>query len=96
VVISERHANLAALLAQPTEMTVLSCRMNPAEVENCLLEFGDKPIAVPVAHHPQAISVRNSDSTGYKTGTVKPLRVNTTVNDEPVATVARSRMNALH
>jgi ABC-type phosphate transport system substrate-binding protein len=63
VVISERsHRSLAALLAQQTEVMAMSRRMTPTEVGNCLLEFGGKPIALPVAHHTPTILVRNDDS----------------------------------
>jgi ABC-type phosphate transport system substrate-binding protein len=96
VVISERHTGLAALLAQQTELMVLSCRMTPAEVGNYLLEFGDKPIALPVAHHPQVMSVRNDDSAGYKIHTVKGLWSNTMVSDGYVTLGTRSEMTVLH
>jgi ABC-type phosphate transport system substrate-binding protein len=91
VVISERsHTSLTALLAQQTDMMALSRRMTPTEGGDCLLEFGDKPIAVPVAHHPQAVSVRNDDSTEYKTHPVTPLRVNGMVSDGFATLMRRS------
>lgn len=91
VVISERsHTSLTTLLAQQTDMVALSRRMTPTEGGNCLLEFGDKPIAVPVAHHPQAVSVRNDDSTEYKTHPVTPLRVNVMVSDGFATPMRRS------
>lgn len=97
VVISERFpGSHTALLAGRTEMMVLSRRMTSAEVGNCLLEFGDKPMAVPVAHHPQAISIGNGDRTGYKIDPVKRLRVNAMVSDDAVAPVTRNERNVLH
>lgn len=97
VVISERsHNGLAVLLAQQTEMMVRSRRMDSAEVGNWLLEFGEKPIAVPVAHHAPAISVQNHDPAGYKLRSVTPLRVNATVSDDYVAPVMRNERNVLH
>ena len=96
VVISERsHTSLTALLAQQTDMMALSRRMTPTEGGNCLLEFGEKPIAVPVAHHPQAIFVRNEDEGEYQSRPVKSLRVNAKVSERPVTPVRRKKMTVL-
>lgn len=61
-VISEgSHAGLAPLLTHRTGMMAMSRRMTTTELGNCLLEFGYKPIAVPVAHHISAVFVQNGD-----------------------------------
>lgn len=92
-VISEgSHPGLPALMAQQTEMMAMSRRMTPTEVGNCLLEFGDKLIAVPVAHHPRAISVRNDDQAGFSTGSVKPFWVDAAANDGYAALGRRTGM----
>ena len=91
VTISDRsRAGHTRLLAQEADLMATSRRMTPTEVGNWLLEFGEKPIAVPVAHHPQVVSVRNDDSTGYRLPLVTRLRVNATVDDMPAAPVAQS------
>ncbi len=77
-------------LAREADLMATSRLMTPTEVGNWLLEFGEKPIAVPVAHHPQAVSVRNDDWIGYRTGPVVRLRMNAMVGDGSTALVARS------
>ena len=91
VTISDRsHAGHTRLLAQEADLMATSRRMTSTEVGNWLLEFGEKPIAVPVAHHPQAVSVRNDGWIGYGGGPVTRLRVNAMVGDGSTACVARS------
>ncbi|HBH78558.1 MAG TPA: hypothetical protein DDY39_01920 [Nitrospira sp.] len=91
VTISDRsHAGHTRLLAQEADLMATSRRMTPTEVGNWLLEFGEKPIAVPVAHHPQTVSVRNDGWIGYGAGPVTRLRVNAMVGDGSTALMARS------
>ena len=42
---------LAALFERRMEVTAMSRRMAPAELTDCILEFGYEPIEVPVARH---------------------------------------------
>lgn len=88
------HATLAAFMAQQMEIMVMSRRMSSTEVGSCLLEFGNKLIAVPVAHFPQTISVQNDQEPGYSTRPVKPLRVNSTARDGQVVSVTGTGMSS--
>lgn len=91
VTVADRsHAGHTRLLAHEADLMATSRRMTPTEVGNWLLEFGEKPIAVPVAHHPQTVSVRNDDSIGYEPRLGTPLRVNAMGSDGSAAFVARS------
>lgn len=91
VTISDRsHAGHTRPLAREADLMATSRLMTPTEIGNWLLEFGEKPIAVPVAHHPQAVSVRTDDWIGYRTGPVVRLRMNAMVGDGSTALVARS------
>jgi ABC-type phosphate transport system substrate-binding protein len=94
-VISERsHLSLPASMTQKTEIMAMSRRMTSTEIGNCLLEFGDKPIALPVAHHPQTVSVRNDNEPGYSIVPVKPLWVNAMASNGYVASVTRPGMSS--
>lgn len=96
VTISDRsHAGHTRLLAQEVDLMATSRRMTQTEAGNWLLEFGEKPIAVPVAHHPQAVSVQNDDSTGHRTRPVTGLRVSVMASNGSAASVTRSERTVL-
>ncbi|MEK9140627.1 MAG: hypothetical protein AAB308_06205 [Nitrospirota bacterium] len=51
--------DLAALFERRMEITVRSRRMAPAELTDCILEFGYEPIEVPVARHTASVLVQH-------------------------------------